>query len=156
MGVDPLVAHFFVFYFAVFSTLTPPVAVSALAAAKVSGGTFFGTAIEGMKLMLTTFIIPFGFCYHPQLLHFPNVGQDVIPIICLLVALQFSLAGLCYGHLFADLRRIDRWILFVITGLGFFVLVSYTLIPTLLFLASCFAFSLRIIALRRLQKAVSI
>ena len=31
-GVEPLVAHFFVFYFAVFSTLTPPVAVSALAA----------------------------------------------------------------------------------------------------------------------------
>ena len=47
VGVDPLVAHFFVFYFAVFSTLTPPVAVSALAAAKVSGGTFFGTAMKG-------------------------------------------------------------------------------------------------------------
>ena len=64
-GVEPLIAHFFVFYFAVFSTLTPPLAISALAAAKVSGGTFVGT-YNSMKLMLTTFIIPFGFCYHPE------------------------------------------------------------------------------------------
>src|SRR3546814_13768631 len=55
LQVPPLQAHFFVFYFAVFSTLTPPVAVSVLAAAKLAGASQMDTAIDAMKLAATTF-----------------------------------------------------------------------------------------------------
>lgn len=147
-GVDPLVAHFFVFYFAVFSTLTPPVAVSALAAAKVSGGSFFGTAIEGMKLMLTTFIIPFGFCYHPQLLKFPNVGLDILPVIVLLLSIQVSLSGLCYGYLFAHLTKLDRWLCLLWTIAGLYLLVSYSLVALGMFFVLGLVLFVRVLIIR--------
>ena len=124
IGVEALLAHFFVFYFAVFSTLTPPVAVSALAAAKLSGATFFATAGDAMKLMLTCFIIPFGFVYHPQLMSFPHLTWDVVPPVLLLVALQLTTAVLCYGHLFRDLSAAERSVFGLATIAGFAALVN--------------------------------
>ena len=126
-GVEPLIAHFFVFYFAVFSTLTPPLAISALAAAKVSGGTFVGTAIDSMKLMLTTFIIPFGFCYHPELLKFPNVGWSVIPPILLIIFLQITTSAFCYGYFFKKLSNIDRFLFLIFTLLGLTFLMNWSI-----------------------------
>ena len=124
IGIEALLAHFFVFYFAVFSTLTPPVAVSALAAAKLSGATFFATARDAMKLMLTCFIIPFGFVYHPELMSFPHLTWDVVPPVLLLVALQVTTAVLCYGHLFRDLSAGERSVFGLATLAGFAGLVS--------------------------------
>lgn len=123
-GIEAILAHFFVFYFAVFSTLTPPVAVSALAAAKLSGGTFIGTAIDGMKLMLTTFIIPFGFVYHPELLSFPNLTWAVVPPVLLILLLQWSSSVVCYGYFIRDLSWAERWGFLAITAVGFSYLVN--------------------------------
>ena len=68
------------------SALTPPVAVAALAAAKIAKAGFLETARDAMKLMLTTFVIPFAFVYYPSLMSFPNLKWEVlVPIItCLL------------------------------------------------------------------------
>ena len=123
-GIEAILAHFFVFYFAVFSTLTPPVAVSALAAAKLSGGTFLGTAKDGMKLMLTTFIIPYGFIYHPQLLSFPNVTWDVIPPVLLILCLQWTSSVVCYGYFVRDISWTERWGFLAVTAVGFSYLIN--------------------------------
>ncbi|MGI9384634.1 MAG: TRAP transporter permease [Methyloligellaceae bacterium] len=148
-GVDPLVAHFFVFYFAVFSTLTPPVAVSALAAAKLSGGTFVGTAIDAMKLMLTTFIIPFAFCYHPQLLRFPNIGWDVLPPLLLVVFLQATTSAACYGYLFVKLTQMDRWLALALTVGGLVLLINWSQTSLALFAALLAMTLIRVAMLRR-------
>lgn len=148
-GVEPLVAHFFVFYFAVFSTLTPPVAVSALAAAKVSGGTFVGTAIDAMKLMLTTFIIPFAFAYHPQLLHFPRLGADLIPPLLLVVTLQATTSAFCYGYLFVKLPRFDRWLALALTIAGLALLTGWARAELSIFLVLAAAFFARVLYARR-------
>ena len=123
-GIEAILAHFFVFYFAVFSTLTPPVAVSALAAAKLSGGTFLGTAKDGMKLMLTTFIIPYGFIYHPELLSFPNVTWDVIPPVLLILCLQWTSSVVCYGYFIRDMTWTERWGFLAVTAAGFSYLIN--------------------------------
>ena len=123
-GIEPILAHFFVFYFAVFSTLTPPVAVSALAAAKLSGGSFIGTAKDGMKLMLTTFIIPFGFVYHPELLSFPEVSWSVLPPVVLILLLQWTSSVVCYGYFIRDLKWSERWGFLVVTAFGFSYLIN--------------------------------
>lgn len=125
-GVEAIVAHFFVFYFAVFSTLTPPVAISALAAAKLSGGSFLGTTLDAMKLMLTTFIIPFAFCYHPQLLKFPNIGWDVLPPVALIIVLQITTSIACYGYFFGQLTWIDRCMFALLTVAGFILLIGWS------------------------------
>lgn len=68
MGIDPLVAHMFVFYYAVISAITPPVALAAFAGAGISGANPLSTSVESFKVGLAAFIVPFMFFYSPGLL----------------------------------------------------------------------------------------
>lgn len=67
LGVAPMSAHLFAFYFAVISALTPPVALAALAAAGIAGADYFKTALGAFKLAISGFIIPFLIVYNPFL-----------------------------------------------------------------------------------------
>jgi TRAP transporter 4TM/12TM fusion protein len=68
IGVDPLVAHMFIFYFAVLSAITPPVALASFAAASMAGADMWRTSVIAVKLGLATFIVPFMFWLSPALL----------------------------------------------------------------------------------------
>jgi len=68
IGIPPLVAHFFVFYYAVLSAITPPVALAGYAAAAISGTDPLKTAVTSFKFGLAAFIVPFMFFYNPALL----------------------------------------------------------------------------------------
>ncbi len=124
LGAPPLQAHFFVFYFAVFSTLTPPIAVGVLAAAKLADASFLATARDSMKLALTTFIIPFGFVYHPEIMSFPNLTWSVVPPVVTLLVLQWTTAVSCYGHFTRMLTALERWGFGLVSVLGFFAVLS--------------------------------
>lgn len=67
-GIQPLAAHLFTLYFAVIGCVTPPVCVSAFAAASISGSDPIKTGWEATKLSLTGFIIPFAYVFEPSLL----------------------------------------------------------------------------------------
>lgn len=68
MGIPPLTAHFFVFYFAVVSAITPPVALASYAAAAISGAKAMATSVASFKMGLAAFIVPFMFFYNSALL----------------------------------------------------------------------------------------
>ncbi|MEM6972935.1 MAG: TRAP transporter fused permease subunit [Pseudomonadota bacterium] len=68
IGIEPLVAHFFVFYFAVVSAITPPVALAAYAGAAIAGSEPMRTSIASFRVGLAAFIVPFMFFYSPGLL----------------------------------------------------------------------------------------
>ena len=68
LGIPEIVAHLFVFYFAMFANLTPPVALAAFAAAGLSGGDPMKTGVQSVKLALAGFIIPYMFVYNTELL----------------------------------------------------------------------------------------
>ena len=68
IGITPLIAHFFVFYFAVVSAITPPVALAAYAGAAIAGSEPMRTSITSFKVGLAAFIVPFMFFYSPGLL----------------------------------------------------------------------------------------
>ncbi|MBA2780615.1 TRAP transporter permease [Billgrantia kenyensis] len=68
IGIPPLVAHFFVFYYAVLSAITPPVALAGYAAAAISNTDPLKTAVTSFKFGLAAFIVPFMFFYSPALL----------------------------------------------------------------------------------------
>ena len=68
LGIEPLIAHFFVFYFAVMSAITPPVALAAYAGAALSGSDPMRTSVEAFKFGLAAFVVPFMFFYSPALL----------------------------------------------------------------------------------------
>jgi TRAP transporter 4TM/12TM fusion protein len=68
LGVEPLVAHFFVFYYGVLADITPPVALAAYAAAGMAGGDPFRTGNTAFRLGLAKVLVPFVFVFSPSLL----------------------------------------------------------------------------------------
>ncbi|NSW92922.1 MAG: TRAP transporter fused permease subunit [Firmicutes bacterium] len=68
LGVMPIVAHMFIFYFANLSMITPPVALASYTAAGVAKTPFWGTGIEAFKLSMVIFLIPYIFVFSPALL----------------------------------------------------------------------------------------
>jgi TRAP transporter 4TM/12TM fusion protein len=132
-GVPPLQAHFFVFYFACYSALTPPVAVAALAAAKIAEAGFIETALNAMKLMLTTFVIPFAFVYYPSLMSFPNLTWDVlIPLVTVLV-LQWTVSVACYGYFRRNLNAVERGLFGVASFAGYVALCDRGVLSNIIF-----------------------
>lgn len=67
-GVPLIVAHFFVFYFAELSAITPPVAIGGLVASGLAGANFMKTCLVSMRLAIAGFVLPFLFLYRPALL----------------------------------------------------------------------------------------
>ncbi|MEM6322212.1 MAG: TRAP transporter fused permease subunit [Pseudomonadota bacterium] len=68
LGIPQLTAHFFVFYFAVLSAITPPVALASYAAAGISGANPMETSVSSFKIGIAAFIVPFMFFYNSALL----------------------------------------------------------------------------------------
>ncbi|MEX3010673.1 TRAP transporter permease [Hoeflea sp. TYP-13] len=69
VGIAPLTLHLFVVFFAVISTVTPPVALAAFAAAPIAQADPVKTGFQAARLSLAGFIIPFVFVYHPAVLY---------------------------------------------------------------------------------------
>ena len=68
LGVSMFTAHMFVFYFAVASAITPPVAIAAFAAASISGADPMRTGFAAVRVGIVMFTIPFVFAWYPELL----------------------------------------------------------------------------------------
>jgi TRAP transporter 4TM/12TM fusion protein len=68
MGLTPMAAHMFIFYFGVMSFLTPPVAVSSFVAAGLAGASMWRTGWVGMRLSVIALLLPFIWAYDPSLL----------------------------------------------------------------------------------------
>jgi TRAP transporter 4TM/12TM fusion protein len=80
LGVEPIVAHMFIFYFGLVSAITPPVALAAYAAASISGADANATAVESMRLGFVKLLVPFLFVTMPGLLMIGNGTQIALSI----------------------------------------------------------------------------
>lgn len=98
LGVEPLAAHFFVFYYAIISAITPPVAVAAYAAATIAGTPMQKTGVTAMKLGAAVYLVPFVMVYSPSLLligEWWRVMQALLTGIVGVVALAVAVQGWC-------------------------------------------------------------
>ena len=68
LGVQPLAAHLFIFYFGMMSMVTPPVALAAYASASIAKAKIMKTALASFRFALVGFTLPFMFVYRPELL----------------------------------------------------------------------------------------
>ncbi|MFP4482287.1 MAG: TRAP transporter permease [Thermovirgaceae bacterium] len=68
LNVPIVAAHLFIFYFGCMAAVTPPVALSSYLAAAIAKGDSVRTALNGLKLALAAFILPYIFALEPQLL----------------------------------------------------------------------------------------
>ncbi|WP_192035547.1 TRAP transporter permease [Halomonas sp. YLGW01] len=102
IGIQPLIAHFFVFYFAVVSAITPPVALASYAASGISGANAMQTSVTSFKIGLAAYIVPFMFFYSPGILmegswmQILRVGVTATLGIVLLAA---SVQAWFFGHI---------------------------------------------------------
>ncbi|MCH7634026.1 MAG: TRAP transporter permease [Proteobacteria bacterium] len=68
IGVVPIAAHLFAFYYGVVSAITPPVALAAFAAAALAQTPPMATAVESARIGIAKYLVPFVFVYNPSLL----------------------------------------------------------------------------------------
>jgi len=108
VGINPLAAHFYGFYFAVFSSFTPPVAVGCLMAARISGGSFMGTCIECFKLGGVCMLLPFFMVAFPNSLQFPHFTAGTLINTGLLCVSTIMFAATIYGGLVGRLTMAER------------------------------------------------
>jgi TRAP transporter 4TM/12TM fusion protein len=66
-AVPEIAAHFFVFYAAILAGLTPPIATCVAVTCGISGGSFWGSCKEALRISAPLFVLPFAFVYHPEL-----------------------------------------------------------------------------------------
>lgn len=119
MGVEPMSAHFFAFYFAVISALTPPVALAALAGAGIAGANYFKTSLSAAKLAISGFIIPYLVVFNPALVLRPeNWVWAVGTFVAVPLSMTLLTAGI-YGCGLAVFSRGERLIALVSAALLF-------------------------------------
>ncbi len=94
LGVPLIAAHLFVFYFAIISAITPPVAMAVYAAAGISGSNIWKTGLAAMKAGATGFIVPFMFVYGPSLLLIGSPASIVATLISASIGVILLSAGL--------------------------------------------------------------
>ena len=107
MGIDPLTAHFFIFYFAVMSAITPPVALAAYAGAAIAQSDPMKTSVESFRLGLAAFIVPFMFFTSPAMLMqgtWFEVIHVTISAMLGIYLLSASVQGWYFGALSTPLR----------------------------------------------------
>jgi len=96
LGVEPMAAHMFAFYFSCLSAVTPPVALAVYAAASIGGAGLWKAGLQSVKFAAAGFIVPFFFVYNPSLL-FSGPWTEILLAVVTgsigVVALAASLEG---------------------------------------------------------------
>lgn len=112
MGIEPLTAHFFIFYFAVMSAITPPVALAAYAGAAIARSDPMRTSVESFKMGLAAFIVPFMFFSSPELLMQGEV-LDILHVVIGALLGVYLLSSAVQGWFFGALNPVLRLLLLV-------------------------------------------
>lgn len=112
LGIPVLIAHFFVFYYAVMSAITPPVALAAYAGAGLAGSDPMKTSVEAFKLGLAAFIVPFMFFYSHALL-MQGEWHEILHVFVTAMIGIYLLSAAVQGYFFGNLNPVLRIILLV-------------------------------------------
>ena len=113
LGLEPLQAHLFVFWFALLSTITPPVCGAVFIAAGMVGENWLKVALTAMALGVGLYIIPLGMVANPDIL---RLAEDPIAALIAMLRIAAGLMLVSYGLIGA--RRVLPTILMVGAGLA--------------------------------------
>ena len=120
LGVSVLVGHLFVFYYGVASSITPPVAVAAYAAASIAEAPPLLTAVYAIRIGLVKFIVPFAFAYYPVLLIVEESGVpfEILAFASAIMRLGLVIYLVSSATLLFDQRRLPAWEVVLRLGLA--------------------------------------
>ena len=102
VGIPPLAAHLFFFYFGMLSLITPPDCIATYAAASIARADFWKAGWTGMRLGIVAYIVPFIFVFHPPLLFkgsFIDIGAAIFTAVIGVIFLAIGVAGFLFRRL---------------------------------------------------------
>lgn len=114
IGVQDFTAHMFVFYFAIVSNITPPIALSVIIGMGIAGSSFWETALESFKIGFPMFLLPFAFFYNEALLY---PGTETVVAFAIVLAGFIAISVGLIGHVREGVPLVLRPV-FVVLGLG--------------------------------------
>lgn len=117
LGIPLVGAHLFILYFGVIAEVTPPVALTSYAGAAIAKAPGVETALQGLKISIGAFFIPFMFCYYQSLLFigvtplglFSGLFSSFVGVTCL--------SSASVGYFFGSLKLWQRLLMFLGTAL---------------------------------------
>ncbi len=118
LGVTPLLAHLFVYYFGTFSFLTPPVCLAVYTAASIAEAPVMSTGFQAMKLAIAGYLVPFFFLYKPSMALLGSPFEIVVSVVEGVVA-TILIAMAVEGYFKRPMDRLER-IALLISGLLLF------------------------------------
>ena len=112
LGIPPLAAHLFLFYFGMVSLITPPDCLPVYIAASIAHANFWQTGWTAMRLGIAAYIVPFIFALHPALIFIGSAREIVIAIVTASIGVMM-LSAACAGYLFRRLTWSMRGLLWL-------------------------------------------
>lgn len=119
VGIEPIIAHMFVFYYATISVITPPVCVAVFVAAGIAQTNWMAVAREACKLGAVTYVIPFMFIAYPGMLA-SGTWLDLFEAMVSGTVFTMAFAALFGGARFFPWRWLDAVALLLVAGLSVF------------------------------------
>ena len=122
LGIVPLGAHLFIFYFGMMSMVTPPVALAAYTAASIAGAGIMPTSLAAFRFALVGFTLPYMFVLRPELMMLAADGgaaswTAILAALGVAVPGIVSFAAAISGHLFVPVGAMHRTLLFAAAAL---------------------------------------
>lgn len=125
-GISPLQAHLFVFYIAIMSAITPPVALASYVAAGIAGAKPWPASIRAVQMALGGMIVPFLFVMDDHLLGVGNPLTVLLAVLSAIIGITFvSFGALGYDYVVGHLNPILR-IVAIVIGFGSMIPSQYT------------------------------
>ena len=119
LGLPTLPSQMFLFYFAVMSALTPPVAVAAYAASAIANANPLEIAVNAVKISVGAFVVPFAFLFNNALL----LDGAKTEIIFSFIFASFGICCLAIAVEAYIVRPLKPWIVLILAGSGLLMLV---------------------------------
>ena len=116
LGVHPLAAHMFVFYFGIVADITPPVALAAYAGAGIAKSNAFWTGVTATKLAIGAFLTPYIFVYNTSMLWINTTWYSMVQTLITSCAGMTAIGAAMIGFFVAPMNWAER-ILFIVGGL---------------------------------------
>jgi len=128
MGIVPVAAHLFVFYWGIVAYITPPVCLGVYMASAISGAKVWPTGWWAVRLGIASFILPFMFALNPALLMIGSLGEVILAVVTAAIGIAALACGI-QGHMFFYTMNWPQRIIILLSALSLIYpgLVSDTL-----------------------------
>ncbi len=122
LGLPLIASHLFVFYFAVVSMITPPVAIAAFAAAEIAGEDPVKVGFTSMRIALIIYVIPFLFLFDPSMLLEASVLTSIFRFVSVIVGIVAVSGGITRWFM-KPLSPLESLLAIVVGAAGFWPVV---------------------------------